>query len=170
MNYLIIVIIMAVVIGPIMWMMPSARQRQQMAVRQYALAQGFTIKVTDLPQSHRQRVRKEPVKQGVVYRLPLQQDRPLVMSQVYCLSRGIIDDVQEPQSTDYEWQGQPLNEAETWFTEALQQCPRTAVAIEYSAAGVGCYWQERGGEAAVEQIKVALQQLRKQLKQLKVSP
>ncbi|WP_019530189.1 hypothetical protein [Dasania marina] len=175
MNYFIIAIIVAIVLGPIMWMMPSTRQRQQVALRQYALAQGLQIKVCDLPQSHRQRVRKAPAKQGVIYRLPLANKRPITMTQVYCLSRAeFVSDqfspqpepaVTSPQADVYEWQGDSLAAVEAEFTAALQHCPASAVAIEYSAAGVACYWQERGGNAAVDQIKSALAALREQLKQ-----
>lgn len=155
MSYLIIAVIVAIVIGPVMWMMPTAKQRKQAELRQSALSQGFTIKVCDLPQSHRQRVRKESAIKGVIYRLPIQTDRPIVMSAVYCFSR--VDD-------ELAWQGRPLESAKGLFVTALEQCPDSVVAIEYSAAGIGCYWRERGGMEAVSQIKLALSELGKQLK------
>ena len=65
----------------------------------------------------------------------------------------------------YEWQGDALESYQALFEDALKACPETAVAIELSGAGVACYWQERGGDAAVDQIKSALDKLRIELKE-----
>ncbi|MGK0440797.1 MAG: hypothetical protein ACJA0N_000592 [Pseudohongiellaceae bacterium] len=155
MSYLIIIVIVAVVLGPVMWLMPTARQKQQVALRQYAMELGLQIKICDMPQSYRERVRKESIEQGVVYRLPLIRNRPLSKSKVYCLHKA--DEI-------FEWQSDALAGKQQVFERALSLCPSSATAIEFSAAGVACYWQEKGGMPAVDDIKKSLEQLRSELK------
>ena len=156
MSYLIILLIVAVVVGPVMWMMPSAKQKQQIRIRDYAMRQGLQIKIADLPQSHKQMVRKESPVQGVVYRLPLTSDKPITLKTISCLKKV---------EQGYEWQGQPQQELQSLFEDVLAQCPESAMGLELSGAGVACYWQERGGEAAVDQIKSALEKFRAQIKE-----
>ena len=154
MSYFIIFVILAIVVGPVMWLMPSAKQKQQMALREYALKQGLQIKICDLPQSRRKQVRKEAAIKGVVYRLPLVTNKPLTMTSVYLLKKT---------EEGTEWQGEPPKGLQEHFEIALKQCPSSAVGVELSTAGVACYWSEVGGDNAVDQIKSVLSSFREQL-------
>jgi hypothetical protein len=140
-----------------MWMMPTPSQRRIAELRQMALKKGLQVKVVDLPQSHRQQVRKEEKKQGALYRLAF-TDKELMrfFNSQYCLTR--LDG-------EAEWVAakQPPANLPGIFMQQLQQMPEQVVAIELSPQGVACYWREKGGEAVLDaickQLRAAQQQV-----------
>ena len=159
MQYLIILIVFAIIVGPLMWMMPSPKQRREEAVRLRAHSLGLQVKVCDLPQSHRQVVRKERPIQGVVYRLPILMNRPV--------TRKVSFRVQKAQDA-LEWIGPESQELQACLESGLKRAPNDVVSIEYSAVGVACYWREKGGIAAVDEIYQLLTILRTELNELEV--
>lgn len=140
MNYLIIVLVIGLMLSPVFWLMPSPSQKRQMLLRQYAMSLGFQIKVCDLPQTHRQSVRKEAPEQGVVYRLPWLEKFTGRNGFQQLLIRG--DDNPALSETS--------PELFQLMRDRLEQLPDCVYALEISASGVGIYWKER---ATVEQVK-----------------
>lgn len=153
MNYLIIVIVVLVGLSPIFWMMPSPKQKRLMQLRQTAMALGFQIKVVDLPQTHRQIVRQEPLVQGVVYRLPWIKKKSTSPVFEHLLIRAEV----ESSSSDMPTIGHSL------LAAALEVLPKTVMAIEYATTGVAAYWREQGGDAEVELMHQQLSELRRTL-------
>ena len=151
MSYLLIIIVVAFVLGPIMWIMPSPRQRKQLELRAYAVQKGLQIKIADLPQSHRQRVRKEDRQQGVLYRLPLVMTRPALNHSQYLLQQG---------DGEPEWSGPDSVAIKALLGEDLLKAIDGVVALECNQADVGVYWREKGGVEAVEAIYQLLNELR----------
>ncbi|MFT5579724.1 MAG: hypothetical protein ACI9WS_002484 [Paraglaciecola psychrophila] len=156
MNYLIILFVVAVAVGPIFWMMPSPRQKRQAALRDYALAQGFQMKVCDLPQSHRSKVREERLEEGIVYRLIVKQ-------------RGRKTALNHSDPSSYMLCQRENNEQTenclALLRGALVQLPEDVVALEYNGLWLGVYWQERGTDEDIAAIKSRLIELDDQLYQ-----
>lgn len=151
MSYLIIVAVVLMVIAPIFWFMPSPEIKRQMMMRDRAMQLGLQVKICDLPQTRRARVRKEYVEKGVVYRLPWKQ--PLQPREQFCellLKTGEGDNSVSPVVVEI-------------LTAALSAMPAAVLALEYATAGVAVYWRERGGIGEVEDISQRLQQLQKEI-------
>ena len=144
MTYIIIIIIVSIVLGPIFWIMPSAKDKRLVNLRDMAMSAGFHIKVCDLPQVNRAKVRREPAEKGVMYRLPFPQiDRKLRPDyELY------LRDESEVQTGRYQSQ----------LAQLLEDLPADVVAVELSPVGSGLYWRERGGGDVIESFKQKLEQ------------
>ena len=155
MQYLIMLVVLAVVIGPVMWIMPSASQRKLVKLRQYAISKGFHIKVADMPQSHRQKVRKQDPVRGVYYSLPL-LSKPKAGDEKfhYCLTRS---------DTDAEWLDDNVPVNASIMEQLLLKMPETVIAVEHASYGVAIYWQEKGDHNTVDDITQLLQTFRQAL-------
>ena len=149
MNYLIIFIVMALVLSPVFWMMPSPRQKRQMALRQRAMSLGFSVKVCDLPQSYRAKVRQEPPEQGVCYLLPWRKPGA---------KAGLFHFIAVRQAQADPTMNEPVA-IELMLSKTLAALSDQAIALEYSSAGVAVYWRERGDVEQVEQFYQRLKTL-----------
>lgn len=155
MQYLIIFAVLAIVIGPVMWIMPSPSQRRIVKLRNYAISKGFHIKVADLPQSHRQKVRREDPVRGVHYSLPLLvKPKPGDEKFIYCLTRL---------GTQPQWVDDDIPGNANLMEQLLAAMPEAVVAVEYASYGVAVYWREKGGNDAVDIIAQQLQSFRQAL-------
>lgn len=158
-NYLIILILIAVVVGPIFGLMPSSKQKRQVKLRDKAMELGFHVKICQLPQLHRAQVRKEDSVEGVAYRLPRntknRNERAVGSDQqLLCLRDGSEQD--QPKSPN------PLY---TCLAETLEELPSDVVAVELTPLWYGVYWQERGTEEDVAIIKSQFEILDKKISQ-----
>ena len=59
MFWIIASLVLAFMLAPILWIVPSPRQRRQMRLRERARELGITVQIATFPQTRRQRVRKE---------------------------------------------------------------------------------------------------------------
>lgn len=114
------------------------------------MAQGFTLKVCDLPQSHRDKVRKEDVKEGIAYRLAVKKTEGSAGKRQYNGANVMFCNRENGEQTD--------NCSEHLRT-VLVQLPEDIVAIEYSAPWLCVYWQERGTIEDIDLIKGKLEEL-----------
>ena len=158
MNYLIILLVIALVVAPVFWIMPSPRQKRQARLRQLALQQGLQLKVCDLPQTHRAAIRREAPRHGMLYRLPWPgRERTelayLRQGEMLCLrtAEGV------------EWRGDPPARVLQAIEARLRELPQPVKALAVSLQGIGCYWTEQGDEALVESIAGVLHELRREL-------
>jgi len=131
-------------------MMPSPRQKRQAALRDYALSLGFQMKICDLPQSHRSRVRKDQQQEGIVYRLMVKpRGRKATLSHTDPANYMLCQRENNEQTDNCLPQ----------LRQALAQLPEHIVALEYNKLWFGVYWQERGSEQDIAAIKAQLLQL-----------
>ncbi len=65
MQWLFIVLGLALAAAPIVYIVPRPSQRRQAALRQRAMGLGLDVRLNPLPQPRRLRVRKEQTRQGV---------------------------------------------------------------------------------------------------------
>lgn len=156
MNILIIIVVIAVVIGPVFWMMPSPQQKQKAAMREYAQSKGFRLKVCDLPQSHRERVRKQGVSRGISYGLTSPYKLPVNLA----YGRLLRADLAFECGADSDKYLEPL------LIEALKLFPSEVMAIELNQSGFQCYWTERGGQKNIDVIHAAAQRFYKNFREV----
>lgn len=150
MTYIIIVLVVALVLAPIFWIMPSPRQKRLMAFRQSALALGLQVQVCDLPQTHRAKVRQESPHQGVLYRLPWKH--PQLKSQRFdylVLRDGVGEGEQDKR----------VGRVAELLREYLAGYPQQFCAIEFSNIGVAVYWKEQGAVEFVATVHQSLIEL-----------
>jgi hypothetical protein len=126
-----------------------------MQVREQALIQGLQVKVCDLPQSYRAKVRLESAAKGVVYRLEWQDKlrrntalNILVMREKDVDQYDALDD------------NENIVGLKNTLNESLQRMPEDVMAVEYSALGLGVFWREKGTKEQVVFIKQELERLR----------
>jgi hypothetical protein len=150
MKWIWIILAIALVLGPVMWLMPSATQSRQAKLRTRAIALGLDVKIAEMPQVRRALVRKEDTVMGAVYRYR-HPEKHLGSSWMVRREPG------------HEWEeeglaGVPLPQREL-LQQLQSQLPADVYAIEQSDFGVGMYWTERGDVPTVERCAQQLRQL-----------
>ena len=152
MTYFIIFIVFALVLSPVMWMMPSPSQKRQMKLRSQAMSLGLSVKVCDLPQLERAKVRNEPVQQGIAYLLRWR-------------ASGAKSDVFHHLVLRAEQPGiaQGKDRLSATLQNVLVTMPGDVMALEYTSGGVSAYWREKGTVEDVDQIHQSLLSLTGQL-------
>ena len=151
--YLITVVALLLVFSPVVMMMPSPRQRRQAQLRERARRLGIDVRVSELPQTRRQQVRREPVEQGVVYRLPQRDGWHQARAHLRCRAGAA-----EPWEVQ---EGSPSlsPSLEAAVMQVAERMPTDAVALELAATGPAIYWREYGSEQAVERVHLLLTEL-----------
>lgn len=150
MAFVLILLAVALVIGPVLWMKPSQGQARQARIRLKARALGLDVRLTELPQTHRAAVRREDVRQGVVYRSVVYDPRTVI-----ALNHRLIRDADQ-----WEAEGDKLPPAlQGVLDQVSANLPASVVAIELGPQGPGVYWREVGDEPEVEQIAAQLKTL-----------
>lgn len=144
MKYLLIIFIIAVALAPLRHAIPSRRQRRIARMREYAAVHGLFVEFRQLPGAARgDKSRAELPRGDIIYygkRLP-------------------------PQRGDGGRRGSWAQENHDWralhgsgpLPEALAQSPGDILAASVDENSCGIYWQETGDEAAVEQIREAIE-------------
>lgn len=152
MTWFIVFIVVALVLAPVMWMMPSPAQKRQIVLRERARELGLMVHIVDLPQTHREKIRKEPSQKGVSYSVRIARQKGW----------------QRPHW--FVWREQPTDEpAPTYqppraILEQLQslrdQMPADMVGVESCEMGYSAYWRERGDSATVDAVAAVLHRVR----------
>lgn len=153
MTYVIAVVALLLVVSPVMWMMPSPVQRRQARLRSRAAQLGLQVRLGELPQTRRQRVRREPARQGVSYGLPI-YGKPELFDGEYRLCR---------EQAGAAWEAEPERTLAPVLVAALDSAaaavPADVVAIDLTPQGPVLWWSERGDEQVVASIAAQLQAL-----------
>lgn len=143
MAYLFIFLAIAAVLGPLMAVMPSRRQRALMVCRDRAAAGGVSVTL------------KEP--ESVPPRLMRLTDDPLVCYSVRLVprdSRALVRDLWVKTREGWESKsGKPV-------PPAVTRLPDGAEVAVTGWDDIRVYWNERGGDEAVDQVITCLHQLR----------
>lgn len=177
---IIIAMTIALVVGPIMWLRPTPRDRQLERLRGHARQRGLNVSMKDIPHPDprpQDRVSSagkplEPSLNVALYQLPLRLPGHLEAKhapdwEVLRLQRDVRSEVEEEGSAGllpgwrFSRPGLPLVEDVVGrLSEALARAPRGTAKVDGNASGIGLYWHERGSESEVDAIADLLESLR----------
>lgn len=163
MKWLIITVVMISLIGSVMWVMPSPRQRYQAELRMRARKMGVQVQLSrvDLP---RAKGEVEPETISVpAYRFPRtnlersERDRWVVwqVHRVETLEN-------EGLPAGWSWlkgAGELSESVRLRVNELLQSLPEDVVGVESTPLYLGLFWYERGEPERLEQLNELVQPL-----------
>lgn len=187
MNWLIILLVLVVAIGPVFYLLPTKRDKRLTALRAYARRLGLGVKITRIPKldaSADERVTAGGIKKSamlscVAYEVPLgdkvEHVGELLLLKLPGTPTQHVDEVLPG------WALASVDQVPFWrllqdrlgsaraLENTLAALPEDAVACSLDARVVACYWQEKadvdeqGESMEVRSIKTVLESLRDDL-------
>lgn len=165
----IVVLAVAMVTGPILWVMPSKYQVKVAKLRQSALRQGLRVTINDVPP--RAQCANGEQKSIAVYYLPwlLGEERDSASAARYKTAadqpwRLVYEKLDHDLHFYHHWQwSQDLAAPSIWhqpLRELLKDLPEGICALENTQQGIAVYWNERGDEQTLITIAELLRCLR----------
>ena len=145
MVWIIIVLVLALAFGPVLYLLPTRKDRRLAAMRLEARRQGLLVElkpVRKLDSEADERVtaageRRAPVHSSVVYAMPmrsrLDQVRPW----------RLLSSERRGWQFDTEFEAQPIPELLPALSPHLESLPDDSVALEFAGGALACYWLER---------------------------
>lgn len=157
----IMLVVIALVVGPIMMMRPDPVQKNKENMRAIAFKKGIRFSVKNLPQQLTETEKPEPT--SVYYFPPDKHDQD---EDWLLLRTSYQHDIHFLGS--WAWQGdvRATNAEQDVLKKYLPSLPDTVRAVSVGRQGVCVYWYEKGGEVVLEQIIALLENL----KQLRPQP
>ena len=137
---------------PIMQLIPSERQKEIIAIRQLAMRLGFKVEIKqpDLPKALEQQF----IFSGKALYLIAQKQKQLNHTPLLAL--------RSKHSGEWFWlENNPPARLIEPLQKAYQKLPDSIFAVEHQSYGTGVYFNERGDEAALEQLKQTIIQINK---------
>lgn len=165
MVYLVIAVILLVIIAPIVAILPSKRQKEQMSLRKTAMADGFSIELTRIadpdpdPEKYLSNTGKplERIMSVAAYRFPRRKPtdwRRLPTVNWALVRRQDADMADLP--VNWAWDGIPSGEMsgelKAFVAGRLGALPDDVVRVDEVKYVISVYWNERGGEPGVAAI------------------
>lgn len=146
MSWLIALGVLAFMLAPLIWILPNPRQQHQTRLREVARRCGLQVRVVALPQTRRQRVRREPEQRLVSYTRPITTRRPGAPWKLWLQEGGDEEGALAGDSS-----------LQAVVAANRSRFPDDALLLEYTGLGLSLYWRERGADAdTVEQLSRAL--------------
>jgi len=149
MTYLIIAVILLIIIVPIFSVLPSARQREQMAMRKAAREAGVSVELTSID---------DPNPDQEKYTSHLGKKLPTVVKVAgYRLQRRRIGDwrrlpqvnwcLQKKKKSGWQWREEASEhlsaELKDYLDEVVETLPTDVEQVEESGYNIVVYWHER---------------------------
>ena len=145
MFWIIATLVLAFMLAPILWIVPSPRQRRQTQLRERARQLGITVQIATFPQTRRQRVRKEAEYQGLAYCMPLPKSRAAERWRVWRDASAQSDEELSPP--------QALAAAVQRLTPEL---PNDCQVVEAGGRMLRIWWREANADVATVEALAAL--------------
>lgn len=149
MFWIIATLVLAFMLAPILWIVPSPRQRRQTQLRERARQLGITVQIASFPQTRRQRVRKEEEYQGLAYCMPLPKSRAAERWRLWLDATVQADEELQPTPG--------IAAAVQRFAAEL---PRDCQVVEAGGRMLRIWWREANAEVAtVEALAVLMKRM-----------
>lgn len=165
MVYVFIAVVILLIIGPIIAVLPSRRQKEQMALRKRAMAEGISIEFTRIddpdpdPEKYRSNTGKplERVMSVVAYRSirPTREEWRRIPRIDWCAVRradSAAPDLPAGWAWENELPARMSNELIAFIANELQKLPNDVVRVDEVRNVISVYWQERGVEQELNLI------------------
>ncbi|MBN8431763.1 hypothetical protein JF535_12965 [Microbulbifer salipaludis] len=148
----IIIFAIALVIGPVVWLKPSSRDRKLAELRQRAAASGLKVQMQPLPKS-------QDTGNAAVYSAQWRNPRRLQTGWGLELQR-----MPHEMNFDGVWDWRNGREApevaKPPLKEFLEMLPADATAVYANDSGLGVQWRERSGNGGLAALQKALDTMR----------
>lgn len=145
---IIVLFAVALVIGPVMWLKPSSRDRKLAELRQRAAASGLAVQMQPLPESQGEG-------NAAVYFSQWRNPRRLQTGWALVLQR-----LSHEMNFDGVWDWRKGREAPEAARQALKELlsslPADTLAVFANDSGLGVQWRERSGDAGLASIQDSL--------------
>ena len=152
MRWLILIVIVAFVLGQLMHLKPSARDKELQAMRQLASRKGLQVRFWTLAASGYNR--PDIPSSGFMYTLPWPRGFSGFGRWAAWQSAG---------AGMLALAGKPPAAAEEWLAAFRGHFPGAWALLESGEAGLSVLWPERGGNQGIEDLAASLQLLQKTL-------
>jgi len=154
MSVIIIVLVVCLVLGSMLWVLPSAKERQQMTLRRQAMRLGLQVQLSKLDDPNNPSD-KIPC---IAYRLP--HNQVAKASKSWLLYGKNIARNADSGGWGFAWRAvKPQASYLEKLTPLLARLPDDAVALEFTPGAASLYWRERGQSEDVETIYQVLREL-----------
>ncbi len=161
MNWLVIVLIVMAMVGSIMWVMPTPRQRAQALLRQCAMRAGLQVQLVRMSLPRALGEAEPDERNCVAYRLLRRRKGPraeLVTWQIFKLQSHANVGLPEGWSWS-KGEGLLAAPALALIAELIQVLPKDVYGLESTPINVSVYWEEHGTPETVESIQQLLNRL-----------
>lgn len=155
-TWIIIILVVAMAIGPVMMLQPSAGMNRLAKMRTAASQLGLIVRVAKKGEF--------PVS-GAIYSLPLSKEiRQKKIQENWCLKKLThVHDIHFCDNWDWDGDGRAEKGVQALLGNELKQLPEGIYSLEFRASGLGMFWDEKcrgmDEQKAVEAIKARLHQI-----------
>ncbi len=154
--FIIVLLAVAMAVGPLLLMRPTKKQQREMHLRQKAIKNGFRVQLRAAPKGA---VKTDSGDMLAVYSLPWGRKNAdvspwLLVKRPYCHELHFCG--------VWEWEGRSAA-ASKWLAplqRTLAQLPDDVVAVGNGPQGVYVYWREADSESTLEQLLRVIGELR----------
>ncbi|MCW8885675.1 MAG: hypothetical protein OQK12_10550 [Motiliproteus sp.] len=161
MNWVIIILLLLSVVGSMMWMMPSPKQKVQALLRQQAMRTGIQVQMVRLlfPREIGESIPDE--RDCIAYRLPrtnaMRKDKKTTIPwQIFKLESHATTGLPDGwcwSKGEYQLSEEQLQQV----GEIIAMLPADGYSLESTPIAVSLFWYENGTEESVEKIHQILQ-------------
>ncbi|WP_409526247.1 hypothetical protein [Nitrincola sp. MINF-07-Sa-05] len=161
MQWVIITLVMLSLLGSLMWIKPTPRQKMQAAMRLHAKQLGFLVQIARI-ETTRAKGEMEAEKISVpAYRI-LRTDLPPDLRDVWASWQIFrVENVADAGlPAGWSWkkgEGTLSLPALTLIRELIEQVPADVIALESSPVHFTVYWRERGDLATLDRLRALIQ-------------
>lgn len=153
--FVILVIALALVIGPVSMLRPSPAQRRKEQLRLHAAKLGLRFSMRQLPLLKTDLEASAPIP---VYYLP-PQAKPLVATEWILMRTRYVHEGNFYLEWDWQSDARPSDAVCALLKLYLPQLPASVPAISQGNLGTCVFWQEKEGEETLDQLVEMLTQL-----------
>ena len=160
MKWMIIILIMMSLVGSMMWVMPTKRQKYQAALRMKAKSLGYQVQLERLTAPRAKGEMEGESKDMTAYRLirhglSKQEKNAFNSWQIFRVES--IADTDLPPGWSWSKGEKTLNSTQLELLNTiLSRLPSGVFSLESSPIYIGAYWDEEGGDEVLEQLKEQL--------------
>ncbi|HSC67975.1 MAG TPA: hypothetical protein VLC79_09805 [Cellvibrio sp.] len=154
--FIILLIAMAMVIGPISMLRPSPAQKRKEKLRLYASEHGLRFSMRRLPKLNTDIEEPAP---APVYYLP-SQSKISAVSEWMLIRTGYVHDGNFHQEWDWQGSVRPADSICSILKEYLPKLPASVSAVSEGNLGVCVFWSEKEGEETLDLLISMLNALR----------
>lgn len=131
---IIVILVVAMIVGPIMMMQPSAREKRVSHWRQTAIEEGFSVRMRKVEQSNHAEY---------IYPWANKAKR----ASWTLTKQNYVHDIHFLDYWEWDGTGRPSTAMLESLAEYIKTLPAGASLIEANAAGMACCWDEQGSDA-----------------------